>query len=159
MRVTICVIFLFLVIGCAAGYGYAEDRVAQVELGIAIGGEFTPDSVGPARYAEIKAKLDADPRKYLAILESEYLKVPFNAMQFSSLYIPNFLQGCSTREPATSSRLAKYFLSQLNQTLFIYDLAGDKEKLQSSLTYDQQNTLKRLLERRELLNSLSSLSP
>jgi hypothetical protein len=124
------------------------------ELWRIVGGDFTPDSVGPERYDELLAKIRARAAEYLDAFESMFLGTNFDPDAQSELHLATLLKIVSDVEPDRVRSLAEQLLKQLDSTLVITDRVSDQEALTSLLPEETANLMQRLAQRRAQLQDL-----
>src|SRR5205807_2651911 len=94
-----------------------------------VGGDFSPDSLGPERYEAMIARVRSRAGDYLNLLESLFLGPNFDAVMQSRLYLPSFLKLVADVEPERVRATAERLLKQINAVLVVYDNVTDKEAL------------------------------
>jgi hypothetical protein len=129
-----------------------EDMKKDVML--VVGGDFTPDSIGPDRYQSLVSRVRSDAAAYLNVLESLYLGTNFDAMAQSELYIPAFLKMVADVEPARTRNIAQQLVKQFDAVLVVHDALKDKEALFQNLPPETANMARRLEQRRLQLKNL-----
>jgi hypothetical protein len=131
-----------------------EDMKKDILL--VVGGDFSPDSVGPDKYAAIVSRVRARASGYLDVLESLFLGTNFDAAAQSELYIPAFLKMVADVEPERVRSLAKQLVKQYDSVLVLHDAIKDKETLFHALPPETANMARRLEQRRIQLKNLMS---
>jgi hypothetical protein len=121
-----------------------------------VGGDFSPDSIGPEKYAAIVSRVRSQAGDYLDVLESLFLGANFDAGAQSELYIPAFLKMVVDVEPERVRGLAKKLVKQYDSVLVIHDAIKDKETIFQALPPETANMARRLEQRRIQLKNLMS---
>ena len=132
------------------------DDVKQIEqdVQLIVGGDFSPDSIGPEKYNATVARVRSRPGDYLDALESLYMGPNFDAEIQSHLYLPAFLALIADLEPERVRKTAEKLLKQFNDVMVIYDQAKDKETLHAILPDHVIDLMQRLEQRRMQLKAL-----
>jgi hypothetical protein len=131
------------------------DEITQ-EVWRIVGGDFTPDAIGPERYDAQVARVRERPAAYLDAFESMFLGVAFDARLQSELH-PEALFKITVEADADRTRaIADQLLRQLDAVMLIRDEAADTEALFSLLPEETANVSRRLEQRRAQLRSLLS---
>ncbi|HET9179991.1 MAG TPA: hypothetical protein VFQ24_16675 [Terriglobia bacterium] len=121
-----------------------------------VGGNFSPDSVGPDRYAAIVSRVRSQAAEYLNVLESLFLGTNFDAVAHSELYIPAFLMMVADVEPDRVRSVARQLVKQFDSVLVIHDAIKDKQALFQALPPETTLMARRLEQRRTQLKNLMS---
>ena len=119
-----------------------------------VGGDFSPDSLGPERYEAMIARVRSSAGDYLTLLESLFLGPNFDAVMQSRLYLPDFLKLVADVEPERVRATAERLLKQINAVLVVYDNITDKEALFKLLPEKTMNLSLHLNQRRIQLQEL-----
>lgn len=132
------------------------DDVKQIEkdIWLVVGGNFTPDSIGPDAYNATIARIRSQSNDYLNVLESLFMGPNFDAQLQSNLYLPAFLSLISDLEPERVHKVAEKLLKQFNDMMVIYDQTSDKRMLSTLLPEDTISLTQRLEQRRMQLKAL-----
>jgi hypothetical protein len=120
-----------------------------------VGGDFSPDSLGPDKYAAIVSRVRLHAADYLNVLETLFLGRNFDAVAHSELYIPAFLQMVADVEPERVKSLARQLVKQFDSVLVIHDAIRDKEMLFQALPTETVNMARRMEQRRIQLRNLA----
>jgi hypothetical protein len=131
------------------------DELAQ-EVWRVVGGDFTPDSIGPERYAAQVARVRERPGAYLDAFESMLLGTKFDAELQSEIHPEALLRIAAEVDPDRTRAIADQLLRQLDAVMLIPDEASDSEALFSLLSEETANVSRRLEQRRAQLRSLLS---
>ncbi len=126
----------------------------QKDIMTVVGGDFTPDSIGPDRYNATVARIRADAGSYLGVLESLFLGANFDAAAQSELYIPAFLKMVADLQPARVRSIAQQLVKQFDAVLILHDAVKDKEALFQAVPPETANLARRLEQRRLQLKNL-----
>lgn len=122
---------------------------------LVVGGNFTPDHLGPEAYAEVVARVRKQPEVYLSTFESLALGANFDALTLSRLHpvvLFKLLVGVAqSRMRQTVERLQK----QLDAVLVVYDSASDKQALAQLLPESTVRLSQRLEQCRRELQELN----
>ena len=132
------------------------DDAKQIEkdIWLVVGGDFSPDSIGPERYNATKARIRSRPNDNLDALESLLMGQNFDAQLQSNLYLPTFLGFVSDLEPERVHKVAEKLVKQFNDMMVIYDQTTDKRMLSALLPEDTISLTQRLEQRRMQLKAL-----
>lgn len=95
----------------------AENQQVEQDIRLIVGGNFTSDGIGPARYQEVLGRARAAPDAYLHAFEQLYLSRPVSLDVHSNLYLPYFLSLLSDVAPARVQALAERLLRQTEAVL------------------------------------------
>lgn len=133
----------------------AQTTQRTEDIYMVVGGNFTPDSLGPETYDALVARVQADPRGYLDRFEKLFLGQSFDALAQSRLHLPAFLRLLADVEPERVKGLASRLLHQYNAVLVLYDSASDKQALATVVPEETLRLSQRLHRRRLDLESLA----
>jgi hypothetical protein len=127
---------------------------ATSDLLAIIGGSFTPASLGPQQYEEIRARARAGAAEYLDVFEALFLGERFDAMAQSALDLPGFLELVEDVEPQRVHDLAGRLLRQYDAVLAFHDAAQDREALLELMPSEARRMSLRMDDRRAALRRL-----
>jgi hypothetical protein len=116
-----------------------------------VGGSFTPASLGPEQYEEIRARARANAPAYLDLFEALFLGERFDAMGQSSIDLPGFLALVAEGEPQRAHDLAGRLLRQYDAVLAFYDAAHDRDALLELMPSETRRMALRMEDRRAAL--------
>ena len=125
------------------------------DIQLIVGGNFTPDSLGPEVYNNVVARVQADPDGYLDQFEMQFLGQNFDALTQSRLHIPTFLRLLADVAPDRVKDVSDRLLQQYNAVLVIYDSTDDKQALARIIPEETWHLSQRLYRRRLELQSLT----
>ncbi|WP_305044241.1 hypothetical protein [Geoalkalibacter sp.] len=118
---------------------------------LVVGGNFTPDHLGPEGYAVVAARLRAAPEDYLSAFEKMFIGENFDALNLSRLHPVALLKQLAGTSPSRVRQTAERLLKQLDAVLVVYDAASDKQALSQLLPESTMRLSQRLDQcRREL---------
>ncbi len=121
------------------------------DIGTIVGGNFTPDGLGPEVYERIKSRVAADPAGYAREFDAMYGCEHFDPMKLADLYLPTFVVVLREADAKAADASARRLLNHFDAALFIYDQAKDAEALLAGLPDDAARVVRRLeVQRREL---------
>jgi hypothetical protein len=127
----------------------ADIKSIEDDIHIIVGGNFTPDSLGPEVYHEILTRARSRAKEYIEVFESLFLGPNFDAIAQSRLHLPAFLKLLVDIEPDLVRAAADRLLKQYNAVLVVYDNARDRRALLELLP-EETRRLSRRLERRRM---------
>jgi hypothetical protein len=119
-----------------------------------VGGDFTPDSVGPDRYDELVAKVRGRASEYLDVFESMFLGSAFDLDAHSDLHLSTLLKIVADVEPERVRSLGDQLLKRLDSMLVVADHASDAEALATLLPEQTVSLMQRLNQRRAQLQDV-----
>lgn len=125
-----------------------------------VGGDFTPDCLGPDKYERIRNSARSRADEYLSVFDSMYLGERYDTAFVSELYLPSFLDLVKDREPRHVRWSAEALRTRYDAALISYDAARDKQKFMELLPDEPQRLVERIrVKRIELDVILKSLPP
>jgi hypothetical protein len=130
-----------------------ENQSIEQQVWRIVGGDFSPDSVGPDEYERTRARVRADASRFLDAFESMFLGTGFDARLQSELDVASLLKIVAEVEPERTRSLADSILSQINSVMLISDEAVDKEALFRLLPEETVNLTTRLERKRAELKA------
>lgn len=119
-----------------------------------VGGDFSPDSIGPDKHAVTVSRIRSRAADYLDVFESLFLGVNFDAIAQAELYLPAFLKMVADIEPERVRNIAKQLAHQMDSVLVIHDAVKDKPALLAALPQETASLARRLEQRRIQLKNL-----
>jgi hypothetical protein len=125
------------------------------DIQLIVGGNFTPDSLGPEEYNDVVNRVQANPQEYFDHFERLFLAQNFDAMTQSRLHLPAFIRLLIEVEPERAKAVAGQLLQQYNAVLVLYDSAVDKQALSNVISEDIWHLSQRLHRRRLELQILA----
>lgn len=135
----------------------AAVRQAEQVVLMIVGGNFTPDALGPEEHRRILARLRADPRTHLDAFERLFLRGRPDSRAQSRLHLPNLLRLLGDVAPDRVRALAGRLLGQYDAAMSLADEAPEgRERLLEALPEESRRAAQRLdMRRRELRGLLS----
>ena len=126
-----------------------EDQLSiEKDVLLLVGGDFSPDSVGPERYQATVDRVRAAPGKYLDAVEAMFLGMNFDAEQQSEMSLPILFNLIFDQEPVRIRQIVEKLLKHFDSMLVLYDQAKDREALRALLPDEAINLTQRLEIRR-----------
>lgn len=122
---------------------------------LVIGGNFTPDHLGPEGYAEVVARVRKQPEVYLSTFESMALGANFDALTLSRLHPEALLKQLAGFAPGRVQQTVERLQKQLDAVLVVYDSASDKQALAQLLPESTIRLAQRLEQCRRELQELN----
>jgi hypothetical protein len=120
------------------------DTKAKEDIRLIIGGNFDVDHLGPKWYGEVRDRAVQNAKLYVEVFRKEYLGEKFECQRMSNLG-PNILFELTTKSaPEETKNAASDLRRDINNCLFLYDLAEDKKKFLDGLTEEDGRTIERL---------------
>ena len=119
-----------------------------------VSGNFTPDALGPEAHAEILARAEAEPKRYLETMVKTYLGGAFDAVAISHLRLPLVIELLTDADPATAQATATLLLRHLDGLLVVFDEATDKDRLMALLPTGAATMHRRLDRQRYVLRGI-----
>lgn len=126
----------------------------QEDVLLIVGGHFTPASLGPQAYEEIRNRARSRSGEYLDAFESLFLGSKFDALLQSRLLLPTLLELLADIEPVRVRTIAEQLLKQYDAVLVLYDEVKNKKALFDLLPEETVRQSQRLDERRIELRAL-----
>ncbi len=126
----------------------------QRDIRTMVGGNFTPDALGPEAYQGILTRARSHPDEYLREFEELFLGLNFDAVAQSRLHLPSFLELLQSRDPSRVRLTAKRLLKQYDAVLILYDAARDQTALLALVPEEMVRLVQRLNTRRTQLRLL-----
>lgn len=129
---------------------------AQVERDVLqiVGGNFSPDALGPA-YDQVIARLRAAPDAYLNAFERLFLSGRrLDARAQSRLYLPSLLRLLGDAAPARVRSLAERLLGHYDTAMSVADDAAERDHDLESLPPPTARLVQRLDSRRRELRDI-----
>ena len=133
----------------------ATTQPRQIEQDVLqlVGGNFTPDALGPA-YDAILARARAAPDAYLDAFERLFLRTPIDPKVHSGLHLPGLLRLLADRAPERVRALAGQLLSQYDAATRITDDASERAAVLEALPPETSRFVQRLDRRRDELRAI-----
>jgi hypothetical protein len=131
------------------------DRLTQ-ELWRIVGGDFTPDSLGPERYDAHITRIRERPGLYLDTFESMFLGSRFDAELQSEIHAEALLRVTAEADPDRTRDVAERLLTQLESPTTIREVDAKSRALSGPYQEEAINVERRLEQRRAQLRSLLS---
>jgi hypothetical protein len=116
----------------------------EKDILLIVGGDFSPDSVGPQRYKATVDRLRTAPDQYLDAVESMFLGINFNSEQQSEMSLPFLFDLISDLKPDRIRQISEKLIKHIDSTMILYDQAKDREALRSLLPSDAISLMQRL---------------
>ncbi len=112
----------------------SEDREPlERDILLIVGGDFSPDSVGPQRYQATIDRVRAFPGQYLDAVEEMFLGMNFDAEQQSEMSLTTLFGLIFDREPVRIRQIVVKLLKHFDSMLILHDQATDREALRALL--------------------------
>lgn len=144
----LALVCLALNVGCAARQ---EKPAVRDDIRTIVGGNFTPDGLGPADYDRIKSRVARRPAEYAREFDAMYGCENFDPARLADLYLPTFVSTLRETDAKAADAAAQRLLSHFDAALYIYDQAQDAEALLRTLPEEAARVVRRLdVQRREL---------
>jgi hypothetical protein len=131
-----------------------ELATAEKDIELIVGGNFTPDSIGPDKYAEVLARLRANPSRYLGDFEARFMGSNFDAELQSNMFSSAFLNLIADIAPEQVRWTAERLLKSFDDVMAIHDSAKNKEALLALLPDESISLVQRLEIRRKQLRAI-----
>lgn len=125
------------------------------DLLLVIGGNFTPDHLGPEAYAEVVARVRKQPEVFLSAFESLALGANFDALTLSRLHPVVLFKLLVSVAPGRVRQTVERLQKQLDAVLVVYDSASDKQALAQLLPESTMRLSQRLEQCRRELQELN----
>lgn len=132
----------------------APDRRIEEDVRQIVGGNFTPDALGPDRHREVIVRVRARPEEYLRVFESLFLGTRFDARSHSHLYLPSFLSLVADVAPDRVRSAASRLLQHYDTAMSVADDAIERALPLEALPEDTSRMVQRLDTRRRELRAL-----
>lgn len=119
-----------------------------------VGGNFTPDGVGPDVHRQTLERLRRRPSEYLATFSEMYAGSRFEPQKWADLHLPTFLELVRPEEPQRSGETARRLIERLDATLYTLDHARDSDAFLKLLEPEAARVVQRLDRQRTELRAL-----
>lgn len=93
-----------------------SDQVEQ-DVRMIVGGNFTPDALGPETYAATRARAESDPERYLQVAQRLFMGPAFDARQHADLHLPLLLKLTSVSAPELTREVAVRLVREYEDSL------------------------------------------
>ncbi|TWT45636.1 hypothetical protein RAS1_20640 [Phycisphaerae bacterium RAS1] len=135
-----------------------ESRPSETALDIQtiVGGNFTPDGVGPDLHRQTLERLHQRPDAYLTTFAEMYAGQRFEPQKWADLYLPTFLELVQKDEPARSREVARRLIERLDAVLYTLDQSRDRDAFLKLLSSEAARVVQRLDRQRAELRALLS---
>jgi hypothetical protein len=133
-----------------------RDQIIENDINIIVGGNFTPDAMGPDVHGAILARVRTRPRDYLTKFEEMFLLKQLDPHLHSKLYLPRLLEILIVLRPRDTRRITNQLLSLY--LTFVHteiNVSRDSPSFTSPIN-DEESHLKQLRIRQHQLSELLS---
>jgi len=130
------------------------DRQAAADVQLMVGGNFTPDALGPA-HEQTLARVRAAADRYLKVFEQLYLARPMDVNQHSNLYLGTFLRALADVAPDKVATLARRLVQQTDTALAARGGAAGGPAASEGVAEETSRMLDRVEMRQRELRSLT----
>lgn len=134
-------------------------QTVRADVQLIVGGNFTPDCLGPEKYERVKNSARDRAEDYLAVFDHMYLSERYDAAQVSELYLPSFLELVKDKSPEHTRRSAEALRTRYDAALISHDAATDRERFMELLADEPQRLLQRVRTKRLELDALLASLP
>ncbi len=136
-----------------------DGEQVKTDVRTIVGGDFTPDCLGPEKYERIKNSARNRAEDYLTVFDHMYLSERYDAAQVSELYLPSFLELVKDRAPEHTRRSAEALRTRYDAALISHDAAVDRDRFMKLLADEPQRLLQRVRTKRIELDALLASLP